>query len=426
MGSYAYILVAAFIMTGSIFLFAQRGDADRANLDLGRIQMKQEARQAASSALSISMRLLAADQDPWLVAENYDVEPYSYGDPPATYESVVTIVDSINGDTLDVVATGTKVYTRRNRIVQDTTHIIEVRIARGVLSNATPPGFRSAIMADNTLTIQGDFSLNSLIDGQNADLHTNGTLDARGNSFLVEGMGTYTNGVRINATQMDNFVPDNDWNHSDDNVFQRDSISLPTWDHETFTTDAQTNGYYTTDPMVVDGDVLAAAEVTTVDEFAESILGLPPGDYGVIEDEPLLVMVDNELTFDNAIYLSGYVQFGATGDIDVNTHGSDDGIFIAYTADLENKEAYTHAGIFTTGGIRVEGNATIQATMYAEGAITYLGGTHLIGGQVAKETTFQGGGTVDIDWVGAGTGVLEYFDPYDEPIGPVIIAYSEW
>jgi hypothetical protein len=281
-------------------------------------------------------------------------------------------------------------------------------------------------MSDNTLTIHGDFSLNSLIPGQNADLHTNGVLDARGNSFVVEGMGTYTGGASVNAQQMDNFVPDDDWNGSLDNVFERDSIALPTWDHATFRTDAQTNGYYTTDALEVDGDALARAGVSTVDDYAEIVLGLPPGDYGLTDDEPFLVMVDNTLTFDNAVSLSGFVQFGATGDVDVQTHGPDDGIFIDYTADIPNKTAFTHAGIFTTAGIRVEGNATIQATLYAEGSITYLGGTHLIGGQVAKNTTFQGGGTVDIDWVGAGSGVLEYFDPYDEPIGPVIIAYSEW
>jgi hypothetical protein len=99
---------------------------------------------------------------------------------------------------------------------------------------------------------------------------------------------------------------------------------------------------------------------------------------------------------------------------------------MSYELDEPNQIATTNADIFTTGDIRVEGNATIIATLYSEGSITYLGGTHLIGGQVAKETTFQGGGTVDIDWVGPGPGIGEYFDPYDEPIGPVIVAYAEW
>jgi len=426
MGSYAYILVAAFVMTGTVFLIAQHDDANRAEIDLGRLEMKQEARNAANSALGVTMRKLAADQDPWLVASNYSVAPYSYGNPPATFQSVVTIVDSTTGDTLDVIATGTKTYSARNGTGRDTTHIIEVRIARGVLQGTTPPAFRSAIMSDNQLRLHGDFNLNALLPGTNADLHTNGDLVLNGNSFSVEGMGTYTNGVTMNNQQLDNFVPDDDWNGTADNVFQRDSIALPTWDVDQFRSDAQSGGYYTTDPLVVNGTSIAAAGVTTVDDYAELVLGLPSGDYGLTEDTPLLVMVENDVTFENAVNMAGYIQFGSIGDVDVETHGSNDGVFFSYTADVANKTAFTHAGIFTLGGIRVEGNATVQATLYAEGAITYLGGTHLIGGQVAKETTFQGGGTVDIDWIGAGSGVIKYFDPYDEPIGPVIIAYSEW
>lgn len=426
MGSYAYILVAALIMTGSVLLLGQHHDTNRANVELGLVQMKQEARNAAATGLSLTMRELARDQDPWLVASNYEVGPQTYGERSATYETVVTIVDTFTGDTLDVVATGTKVYTTKRGEGRDTTHVIEARIARGILENATPPAYRYAIISDNTLRIHGDLSVNALLPGMNADIHTNGVLDARGNSFLIEGMGSYTTGASVSGQQLDNFVPDNDWNGSADNVFERDSVPIPDWDQDQFRSDAQAGGFYSTDALVIDGDALATSGITTIDEYAEQVLGMPPGDYGLTEDHPFLLMIDNTITFDNATYLSGFVQFGSTGEIDVLTHGADDGVFLAYTEDLENQVAYTNAGIFTTGSIRIEGNATIQATLYSEGSITYLGGTHLIGGQVAKETTFQGGGTIDIDWVSAGSGVTKYFDPYDEPIGPVIVAYAEW
>ncbi len=428
MGSYAYLLAAAFVVTGSMILLSQHQNTNRADVDLGRIQMKQEARDAAVSGLNVTIRKLADEQGPWDTPSDFEAPLYQFGDRGATYETVVTIVDTAAGDTVDVVSTGTKVYTTRRGAGRDTTHVIEARIARGYIFGAIPPGFRSAIMSDNTLLIHGDFSVNALLPGQNADIHTNGTLDARGNSFLVEGMGTYTGSERVSRQQEDNFVPDNDWNGSASNVFQRDSIPLPEWHEDEFRTDAQARGYYTTDAMLVEGSALQSASppITTIDQFAEQFLGLPPGDYGTDPDHPFLVMVDNELTFDGLIDLDGYVTWGSTGDIDVQTHSPNDGLFMSYDLDEPNKIATTNANIFTTGDIRVEGNATIIATLYSEGSITYLGGTHLIGGQVAKETTFQGGGTVDIDWVGPGPGIGEYFNPYDEPIGPVIIAYAEW
>jgi hypothetical protein len=407
-------------------LLSQRRDTKRADIDLGRIQMKQEARDAAVSGLNVTIRELAEEQGPWTDASQFAQDLYSYGERGATYETVVTIIDTVAGDTVDIVSTGTKAYTMRSSQGGDTTHVIQARIARGYIFGAIPPGFRSAIMSDNTLLVHGDFYVNAILPGQNADIHTNGTLHTRGNSFIVEGMGTYTGGRRINDQQEDNFVPDNDWNGDAINVFQRDSIPLPNWDEDAFRTDAQSGGYYTSDPMVVLGSDLEAAGVSTIDEYAEIILGLPSGDYGTDPDNPLLVMVDNDLTFDGAIDLDGYVRWGSTGDIDVQTHSPNDGILMSYTLDIPNKIAETHAGVYTTGNIRVEGNATIVATLYSEGSITYLGGTHLIGGQVSHETTFQGGGTVQIDWVGPGPGLEEYFDPYDEPIGPVIVAYAEW
>ena len=426
MGSYAYILAAAFVLTGSLVLLSARGDANRAEIDLGRIQMKQEARDAAVSGLNVSIRKLADDLDDWDNASTYEAGPYSYGDRGSTYETVVTIVDTVTGDTVDIVSTGTKSYMRRAGVGGDTTHVIQARIARGFIFGAIPPGFRSAIMSDNTLLIHGDFYVNSLIPGQNADIHTNGELYTRGNSFIVEGMGTYTTSRRISSQQEDNFVPDNDWNGSAINVFQRDSIDLPDWNEDLFRTNAQSTGYYSGTDLLVDGEVLKAAGVTTVDDYAELVLGMPPGDYGTDPKNPFLVMVDGELTFDYAVDMDGYISWGSTGDIDVQTHGPDDGLLMSYDFDAANKIATTHANIFTTANIRVEGNATIVATLYSEGSITYLGGTHLIGGQVAKETTFQGGGTVNIDWVGPGPGLVDYFEPYDEPIGPVIVAYAEW
>ncbi|MGA7303730.1 MAG: hypothetical protein WBW88_02600 [Rhodothermales bacterium] len=427
MGSYAYILAAAFVLTGSVILLSQHQNTNRADVDLGLVQMKQEARDAAVSGLNVTIRKLADEQGPWDTPSDFEAPLYQFGDRGATYETVVTIVDTAAGDTVDVVSTGTKVYSTRNGKARDTTHVIEARIARGYIFGAIPPGFRSAIMSDNTMLVHGNFYVNALLPGVNADIHTNGVLDTRGNSFEIQGMGTYTNGERVSSQQEDNFVPDNDWNGSASNVFQRDSIPLPEWHENDFRTDAQTKGYYSTDPLVVLGSDLQTASppVTTIDQFAEQILGLPPGDYGT-EENPLLVMVDNSITFDGLIQLDGYVKFGSTGDIDVQTHSPNDGLFMSYELDEPNQIATTNADIFTTGDIRVEGNATIIATLYSEGSITYLGGTHLIGGQVAKETTFQGGGTVDIDWVGPGPGIGEYFDPYDEPIGPVIVAYAEW
>ncbi|HEX9658930.1 MAG TPA: hypothetical protein VGA18_01475, partial [Rhodothermales bacterium] len=329
MGSYAYLLLAAFILAGSVLLVGQRQDTNKADIELGRFNMKQEARNAAITGFSLTLRLLAEEQGPWLLPDSFEVGPDEYGrddGPKATYETEVTIVDAVNGDTLDVVATGTKPYTSRRGVGDDTTHVIEARIARGIIQNSIPPGFRYAIIADLELLVHGNFLVDALLEGVNADVHSNGTLKANGNSFTVEGMGSYTGGEQINNQQLDNFDPDNDWNGEADNVFPRDSIPIPVWDVDRFRTAAQSSGFYTTDPLVVDGDALAAAGITTVDQFAESWLGLPPGDYGATDSTALLVMTENTLTFDNAVYLDGHIQFGATDEVDVLTHGNNDGL----------------------------------------------------------------------------------------------------
>jgi len=435
MGSYAYILAAAFVLSGSLLLLSSRSDANRAEVDLGRIQMKQEARDAAVTGLNVTIRKLAEDQNPWLVASNYEAGPYSYGDRNAQYQTVVTIVDTIGGDTLDVVSTGTKAYNTRFGSGSDTTHVIQTRIARGLIVSSIPPGFRNAILADQQLLVHGDFAVSALLNGVNADIHTNGDLRARGKSFTIDGYGTYVGTEYLVADQEVLFTPPNDWNGSAGNIFQRDSIPLPDWDEAAFSTDAQSSGYFSSSSLYLDGEVLAAAGVTNAAELAV-YLGIDPAvvaanSIGSTADSPLKIMIDDGsgtagVTFDNTVTLGGYVQFGTTGEISILTHGPDDGLFMDYTLDQSAGLAETHAGLYTTSAIRVEGNATIIGTMYSEGSITYLGGTHLIGGQVAYVTEFQGGGTTNIEWVGPGPGILDYFDPYDEPVGPVIIAYAEW
>jgi hypothetical protein len=277
------------------------------------------------------------------------------------------------------------------------------------------------------MRIHGNFWLEALLDGVNADIHSNDVLRTDGNSFLVEGMGTYTVDERVG--QPGNFQPPNDWNGPDtSNVFQRPYIPIPVWDHVAFATEAQTNGYYTTTDLTVDGDILTANGITTIDQYAEQMLLMPPGDYGT-EENPFLIMVGDstaELRFVNNVQLSGYFQFGSLGDIEIDPQGNPGGLMFDYTADIANEEAYTHVGLFTTKGVRVQANAEIHATMYAGGPMVFLGTTTIIGGLIADEATFQGGGDIHVRWAGVGGSVEEYFEGYDEPIGPVIIAYAEW
>ncbi|MGA7303733.1 MAG: hypothetical protein WBW88_02615 [Rhodothermales bacterium] len=406
MGQFAYLMLAAFIVTGAMFLFGQQQDTMVADKQLNYFQFKDEARAAAHSGFNITLGNLARDTDPWVDSTRYRLPLTSYE--RATYKTTVTPSGTPLGDTVDVIAKGFKSYINRLGKGDDTTHTIQARVVRGVHHGSIPPGFRNALMSDLDLTLQGDMSITSLYPGENASVHSNGTLRTIGNSYLVEGYGTYTTG--IDDHHPGGWQPNNDWNGAAGNTFYRDSIPLPIPDWDAWLNNAT---YYVSGDFEIDGNTFSYSD------FAAWATAEGVPERGVA-DAPFILYIDGNLTLKNRIEMTGYGILAVRGDLVMEPNGSDGG-FIGQV-----EEYNTTAGLFAHGDIDIQGNAIITGTLFSEQLIQFRGTPTITGGVIAKESEFDGGGTPNITWVGPGAGLIDEGFPYDDPIGPVIVAYAEW
>lgn len=406
MGQYLYLLMAAFILTGAVFLYGQQQDTNDADEALGLFQMKDEARAAAHSGFNITLGNLARETGPWIDSTEFALPLTDYR--RASYKTRVIPSGNPLGDTVDVIAEGYKVYISRAGKGGDTTHTIQARIVRGVHSGSIPPGFRSPLLSDLDLKIQGDMSITSLYPEDNADVHSNGTLRTIGNSYLVEGYGTYTTGIIDNHP--DGWQPNNDWNGSASNTFYRDSIPIPQPDWDAWLNSAT---YYVDGDFEIDGNTFA------YNDFAVWAAAEGAPERGV-EDMPFILYVDGNLTLKNRVEMSNYGVFAVRGDLVMEPNGSDGG-FIGQVDGYK-----TTAGLFAHGNIEIEGNATITGTLFSEELIEFQGTPTITGGVVAKGAEFNGGGTPNITWAGPSETIITEGFPYDDPVGPVIIAYAEW
>lgn len=96
----------------------------QANQELSEIQRKEEAREAAISALNLSLSKMDEDKGPWTDASLYEVTLTTYQQ--GSYSTAVSIPSP--GDTAEVRAVGQ---------YADTTHTIEVKIVRNRPSGDT-------------------------------------------------------------------------------------------------------------------------------------------------------------------------------------------------------------------------------------------------------------------------------------------------
>ncbi|MFV1981331.1 MAG: hypothetical protein ACC655_09280 [Rhodothermia bacterium] len=403
MGQYAYILVASLAIVGGTVMFSIRGDSADAGGAVGRYQIRIEARDAAMTGLNLTLRKLAGDVRKWTNGADYQYAETPYD--RATFRTTVTIVDPFSGDTADVLAVGTKSMITRDGRGLDTVYTIEARVARAYNEAAIPPGFKLAILSDENLRIHGDFQINAIYEGINADVHSNGTLRTNGNSFLVEGYGSGTTG--IDSGQPDLFQPEVDWNGAGANVIERDSVPVPILDMDALRAAATVRelGNY-----VIAGSSFPYA---TFGEWAAAV-GAPPG-TGTTAKNPFVFVAEGSLEFQDVVTLGGFGILASGGDLRIHegVHGEYSGF-------------QTQMAIFTNGNATINGGASITATVYVAGRTKFNGNASMIGGFIGQESV-KFGGTFDLTWVGPGpTLVADYFGPIQEPIGPVIIAYAEW
>jgi hypothetical protein len=413
MGAYAYIFVAGFVIVGGLSSVAMRKDNRHSNDSLYEVHYKEEARDAAVTGMHLTVRKIVADEGQWTNAAKYQLASVDYR--KASFSTTVTTYGV--GDTVDVTSVGLKAFMDRTGSAVDTTHTIDVRIIRADLGAGVPPGFDVAILTDGDMLLNGTMEIRSLDPTQNADIHANGMLETRGNSYLVEGYGSYTGSSRIRNG--DNFQPNYDKNEGSLDVVYQDSIYVPPIDVDGFRTDAIAEGVYNAGDVDIDQAYLNSLAGGTVTSFAD--LAPAGSDAGTTPDNPLVFFTEGAMKFTGDVTLDGYGSFVSVADLMVNANVEIKGAI----GESFYGNPTTQMGIFTAGDAIINGGALIQGTVYIGGETMFNGTADIVGGAIMNQIATMLG-TFTLTWVGPNEGLLTHFGGGRSVIGPIIAAWAEW
>jgi len=410
MGHYVFIIVAGFIVAGTVLSMGLRSDTRDAQQETARLLFKEEARDAALTGINLTLRRIVVDEGAWTGAAKYQLP-----ETPYKRSRFQTWITPIGSDTIDIESRGTKDYLDRRGSPVDTTHTVQVRIIRTQLSGGIPPAFKAAIITDKTMSIRGDFNVDSYDGVSNANIHANGTLETKGNSYLVEGYGTWTNNSSIKSPE--NFQPPVDGNGDADNVFYGDSIFIPQIDMDLLRADAQTKGFYFGGDADISNDAIG---FTSFGDWAAA-LGYPAV-VGTTPDQPFIVFSEGSISFTGNTNMAGFGAFVSVGDVRINAQTQVNGTIGV------NEEGHpiSQMGIFTTGSnLTINGGADITATIYSSGYTKFNGTASVTGGAVLNEVA-KFTGTFNLTWAGFNEGFLPYFGGTVDIFGPTIAAWAEW
>lgn len=490
MGQYAVILGLSAVVVIIVLMLTMREATSGADEGLNYYHHEELARDAALTGLHMTVRKLAADTQPgsWTTGSVYeiattthdngatfrtDVSPCNPASPPYPGDTCVDMASNPQiefGDVVDVRAVGSS-GTRFN--AETNTYdpikvIIHARYMRKFDDGGIPPNFRNVINVNELLLLQGNSAVFAINDSINASVHTNGDLDRRGGTFLVEGYGTYTGNNLLSPSDTVNFIPNIDYNGSDPNVFWSDSVHIPVMDLDNLRTLAQTSGALVDDPddlpIVIDGDGLPTPGVLDFTNPAtwpfRDADGNPlylagpcqsSGQCGT-EDNPFIMVVEEPISFLNTTHVKGYGIIATAQTINIAAQGSGGGLYGDLTAEDRTKLLVAtmtnmnigHAGGNTCLGLgpqnqfgndghtypnnscaSASGDFEAGVTLYAFGDADLQGSPYIVGGLSANDSSHQGGSPMLI----YGSPSKTIIDPGFEfiiPIGPILIAYSEW
>jgi len=393
-------------------MFGVRSDANTADVDLNQYQAKRLAREAAITGYNLAVsKLVEGAANPW------DDSTYSIGqtDFDKGWFTVTVSLADADGDTVDIVSTGHHNYISKRGVGGDTTHVVDARWIRVSEPSGIPEAFGYAVIAsDVDLVVGGGFELRSLDSTQNANIHTNGTLDDSGNNYYVEGFGTYTTNETVTY---DHFYPNNDTNGGDRNVFWADSVMLPRINMEKMRAEA---GWYETGDIVIDGD---AWPYTSWEDLAAAY-GAPAG--AGTESDPFVVLAEGNLDILNEVHMSGWGMFVAGGDLTIK--GSQAGkksVSNGFYGELSNNK--TQSGIFAVGTVVLNSGVDVHATVFGETGLTSNGHTTIYGGLASPNASFKGNGGARVFYGGPNEAIIDGYLLSDDDIkGPRVIAYAEW
>lgn len=409
MGQAATLLVAAGALALSMIVFAMQRDTFDADERLYVHTNTEVAREAALAGLQVTVRKLAEDplKGSWTDGNKYYRKDSYRG---GSYEIDVRVTDPCPeekpdciGDMVDVIARGMSGGEER---------VIYARYTRDMSNAGIPPSFKYGIIAEKDISLKGTADINSL-PGHNVMIHSNGTLSVSG-AARVYGFGTYS-GAKMKDSDEKNlenyFIPTSPY-VPEERVTHVDRIEIATLDWDQLK--AIVGGPYKGNFTFGGGP---PREINGID--------LLQGVQGFIgsgtKENPYIFVVDGSIEFFNPTRFNGYAIIAATGGISIN-HGRGDVL-----ADLTTDDPpQTKLLLASKDGSFTAGNAQINATIYTEGGVKLSGTMDITGGIIAQGGDLELSGTPQVTYATPAEAIVTPGFESVIPIGPILIAYSEF
>lgn len=500
MGQVSVIAALAALFIGGLTLYYIQGSTNAAESRLGEHQRQQLARDAAEAGLELVIRQLAdsANVASWNGSSTFDWAKTPYGNGSFEVDAepcVVTVndpcADADPGDIIDVDVVGHSGGTRYDAAGNEIPirHLILARFERRYADGGLPPQFRYGIIADNLLLLQGDAGAFSTDPTRNVNVHSNGDIDNNGNSFLVEGYGTYSGNNLVSNQGMTNFLPwpENDYNGDDPNVFHADPVPIIPLDSTALRAHAAQCGAIIRPELLDPNDPTNTVFSVNGDDIGNeldlsnpALWPWPPADYpaGAItlntnaidgvacgggtanSANPFVLLVEGDATFTNTTHVRGFANLITMGNFTIAATGSGGGMY-GDVVDVNGNEvggtqtkvlagAFQDMYIGKKGGNTCfglgpqrytasdghdvinnhckSGSGDFEAgiTMQVEGTFIMRGTPYIVGGLVARTGDIDDGGSPKVFYATPVESILDPGFDFIVPIGPILIAYSEW
>lgn len=382
MGKALMVLVAGFIVASALYNSDRSEALQDSTIQVSDHQYSVLAREAALKGYEMARQRLATT--------------YTSGQVQGTYQGGTYVSDiTVSGTVASVTSTGTMPGAKG----VDVDYVVKAQyeVASSALPENAPPFMDYALLAEDDLNLNGNILTEVLVTGEaaaelNANMHTNGDLDIKGNSVSVQGFGTYVGYGSASPSKalQGSFSPN--YNPTAANAaHQSERVELPVFNMADYLAKVTPDAYNV-------GKVLSGTQT----------LGT--------RDNPYIWHIDGNLTTLGNTTINGYVVFlvdgsiNLTGNIVVGDSGNDG-------AD-ESSVAFYASGDVTLGG-----NVSIYGQIYANGDLK-LHGTPRIYGSLATARTATLSGTPKIYYRKASPALTSIWQDREDT--NKLVAYSEW
>ena len=420
-----FLVLGAFL-TGTMYAYNVQQNTTDADAALWSYQYQELARDAALAGLDRTTAAMARDaHNPWPSPGTYARGSTPHG--AGSYEVYVYNVGA-SGDTIDVYVVG---------VHGPDTMRIEARYRRAPDDHETPPAFRAVMVADNLELDGDDITIRSGASGRNASLHVNERLDMGAFDLDVHGYGTFST-AGGDAFDLNDFLPNVDYNGAEPNVLQIPEIPVPDADMDSLDAVLFHSGTLAFPPPpsggigIVSTDSIVAENCTSGDLPPASCQLGEDGRYLVGNSVPLVWFVNGNINLEN-IQVAGNVVMYANGN---NGVSGDPAITVEGIVQGANVDGTGRLMLRSPEPIRIDKDGTVRASVWSNTSIeitsasgsTTTPSPGLVGTLLARDILFNLSSADDYDLTYLPPSPLVTAPGYrnDDPVGPELIAYAEW